>query len=247
MASIIISGRRAFLSSIGAAALFTTKGLFAETLKETPNVTEGPYYPDKMPLDTDNDLLLVNDSITPAVGTVTWLTGRVMTSAGSPVRNAFVEIWQCDANENYRHSSYQDNGRMDPNFQGYGRYLTDSTGRYVFRTIKPVSYYDLRLKLRRAPHIHAAVSQNGKRILTTQLGIRGDHENQGDLVFKGLQPEVLETLLKDFTPVPGSRIGELTTDFDLVLGRAAMEDEDGVLRGGIGGAVFPAEMKRRQR
>ena len=75
MPSIVIPGRRAFLGSIGAAALFTTKGLFAEALKETAAVTEGPYYPDKMPLDTDNDLLLINDSITPAVGVVTWLTG----------------------------------------------------------------------------------------------------------------------------------------------------------------------------
>ena len=139
MPSIVIPGRRTFLGSIGAAALFTAKGLFAEVLNETAAVTEGPYYPDQMPLDTDNDLLLINDAITPAVGVVTWLTGRVLTSAGSPVRNAFVEIWQCDANENYRHSTYQVNGRQDHNFQGYGRYLTDSSGRYIFRTIQPVT------------------------------------------------------------------------------------------------------------
>lgn len=37
-------------------------------------MTEGPFYPDKMPLDTDNDLLIVNDSITPAVGEVTYVS-----------------------------------------------------------------------------------------------------------------------------------------------------------------------------
>src|SRR5687768_4725276 len=47
-----------------------------------------------MPLDTHNDLLTINDAITPAVGQFTHLTGRVLTATGQPIRNAFVEIWQ---------------------------------------------------------------------------------------------------------------------------------------------------------
>jgi protocatechuate 3,4-dioxygenase beta subunit len=244
MASIIIPGRRAFLGSIGAAAFFTTKGLFAQALKETAAVTEGPYYPDRMPLDTDNDLLLINDAITPAVGVVTWLTGRVLTSAGSPLRNAFVEIWQCDANENYRHSTYQTNGRVDHNFQGYGRYLTDSTGRYIFRTIQPVTYYDLRLKVQRAPHIHVALSQNGKRVLTTQVSIRDHKDNLTDMVFKALKPEAMATIVTDFTPLPGSRMRELAATFDVVLGKTAIEDDNGVWGGGIGKKVFQPRQAR---
>src|SRR4030095_15905241 len=90
--------RRQFLQSLGAGgalALFTQRGLFAEALelRPTATTTEGPFYPDKMPLDTDNDLLIINDAITPAVGQVTHLTGRVLTMTGQPVRNAFVEIW----------------------------------------------------------------------------------------------------------------------------------------------------------
>jgi protocatechuate 3,4-dioxygenase beta subunit len=53
--------RRTFLASAGL-AFFATRGLFAEELAGTPSRTEGPFYPDKLPLDTDNDL------ITPAVG-----------------------------------------------------------------------------------------------------------------------------------------------------------------------------------
>src|SRR4051794_14706015 len=155
MASIIVPGRRAFLGSIGAAAFFTTRGLFAEELTATAATTEGPFYPDKMPLDTDNDLILVNDSVTPAVGDVTWLSGRVLTGAGQPLRNAFVEIWQCDTSQSYLHSAGH-NEVVDGNFQGYGRYLTDSTGRYVFRTIKPVPY--TLQKQFRAAHIHIAIS-----------------------------------------------------------------------------------------
>ena len=88
-------GRRAFLGTLllGAAA-FTTRGLFAEELARTPPQTEGPFYPDKLPLDTDNDLLIVNDAITPAVGEITHLSGRILDAKGNPVRNALVEIWQ---------------------------------------------------------------------------------------------------------------------------------------------------------
>ena len=57
------------------AALFATPGLFAEQLTETSPVGEGPFYPDTLPLDTDNDLLLINESITPAVGEITHLSG----------------------------------------------------------------------------------------------------------------------------------------------------------------------------
>lgn len=40
-------------------------GLFAEELTRTPAQTEGPFYPNKLPLDTDNDLILINDKLTP--------------------------------------------------------------------------------------------------------------------------------------------------------------------------------------
>jgi protocatechuate 3,4-dioxygenase beta subunit len=56
------------------AAAMTTPGLFAEELSRTARQTEGPFYPNKLPLDTDNDLLIVNDALTPAVGKVTHLS-----------------------------------------------------------------------------------------------------------------------------------------------------------------------------
>ena len=64
--------RRSFLRRLGlGAALFTVPGAFAEHLMRTPRQTEGPFYPDKLPLDTDNDLIIVNDGVTPAVGEIT--------------------------------------------------------------------------------------------------------------------------------------------------------------------------------
>src|SRR5256885_4809288 len=109
--------------SLGAAAYFVP-GVFAEELSRTPRLTEGPFYPDKLPLDTDNDLIIVNNSVTPAVGEITHLTGRILGTSGVPVRNAIVEIWQVDHNGIYLNSRDTNNGgKRDTNFQGYGRFL----------------------------------------------------------------------------------------------------------------------------
>src|SRR5579872_2439842 len=77
------NSRRHFLraAALGAAA-FTVRGAFAEELVRTPRQTEGPFYPNHLPLDTDNDLLIINDSITPGVGEVTYLSGRILDARG---------------------------------------------------------------------------------------------------------------------------------------------------------------------
>src|SRR5277367_604391 len=86
------ASRRRFLHQLGlGAALFTVRGAFAEELaRKTPWVEEGPFYPPGLPLDTDNDLIIVNDSITPAVGEITHLSGRILDVNGKPIRNALV-------------------------------------------------------------------------------------------------------------------------------------------------------------
>src|ERR1043165_2179652 len=133
--------RRTFLRSMAAGtALFAVPGAFAELIR-TPRQTEGPFYPDKLPLDTDNDLIVVNDALTPAVGEITYLSGRVLARRGGPVRNGLVEIWQCDGHGLYLHSGSKNPGHeRDPNFQGFGRFLTGSSGEYIFRTIQPMPY-----------------------------------------------------------------------------------------------------------
>jgi protocatechuate 3,4-dioxygenase beta subunit len=208
--------RRRFL---GAAAMggvfFNTPGLFADELTRirTPRQTEGPFYPDKLPLDTDNDLLIVNDSITPAVGEVTHLSGRILDANGNPVRNALVEIWQVDARAVYIHSRCPNQDNRDSNFQGFGRFLTASSGEYYFRTIKPVPYPG------RTPHIHFKIKKGSKELLTTQCYIKGDSHNARDGVFRGIRDsQQRASVLVDFTPMKDSRIGELAARFDIVLG-----------------------------
>lgn len=208
------TSRRAFLGtvSLGAAA-WMTPGVFAEELQRTPAQTEGPFYPDKLPLDTDNDLLIINDAITPAVGAVTHLTGKILDAKGQPVRNTLVEIWQVDQHGVYIHSGDRRQDQRDKNFQGYGRFLTSSTGEYYFRTVKPVAYPG------RTPHIHFKVSKSSKELLTTQCYIKGEARNNKDMIFRELRtPADQKALLVDFVPMKNSRAGELTARFDMILG-----------------------------
>jgi len=206
--------RRDFLGSVvvGAAA-FTTPGVFADELIRTAWQAEGPFYPNKLPIDTDNDLLIINDAVTPALGEITHLSGRILNSRGTPVRNATVEIWQVDNNGAYIHSGSDNRNERDRNFQGFGRFLTGSTGEYYFRTIKPVAYPG------RTPHIHFAVKFKGYKRFTTQCYIKGEPRNKRDFLLQRVRsPKARGSIIVDFAPIKESRIGELTAQFDIVLG-----------------------------
>jgi protocatechuate 3,4-dioxygenase beta subunit len=206
--------RRHFLrgAALGTAGLFVP-GVFAQELVRTPAQTEGPFYPDRLPLDTDNDLIVVNNALTPAVGEVTHLTGRILGSGGSPVRNALVEIWQVDNHGVYLHSRSDNAERRDRNFQGFGRFLTGTSGEYYFRTIKPVPYPG------RTPHIHFKVKRGGKELLTTQCYVKGHAGNARDGIYRGLRdPKSRDAVTVAFAPMKGSKIGELAAKFDIVLG-----------------------------
>ena len=223
--AIASSDRRRFLRQVGLgslAVMFHVKGAFADELTRTPAQTEGPFYPDKLPLDTDNDLIVVNETITPAVGEITHLTGKILDAQGDPIRNALVEIWQCDANGAYLHSGTGNRENRDGHFQGFGRFLTGSTGEYYFRTIKPVPYPG------RTPHIHYKIKRAGKELLTTQCYIKGEPRNEQDGIFRSLRDsKARDALLVEFAPMKKSRIGELTAQFNVVLGLTPESDATG--------------------
>ena len=206
--------RRAFMGGMSAGLVaFHASGAFAEELTRTPKQTEGPFYPDKLPLDTDNDLLMINDTIDAAVGEVTYLSGRILDASGSPIRNAVVEIWQVDHHGAYLHSGSGNRDKRDAHFQGFGRFLTGRTGEYAFRTIKPVPYPG------RTPHIHVAVKVPKQEKFTTQCYVKGHPGNAKDGVLRSIRDDkARESLLIDFAPIKASKIGELAAQFDIVLG-----------------------------
>ncbi len=210
------STRRGFIAAMAAGgAFFTRKGAFAQALTLTPSTTEGPYYPDRLPLDQDNDLIVLNDSVTPAIGTVSWISGRVLDRAGSPVRNALVEIWGADDLGSYIHSNGINRaaGRRDANYQGYGRFQTASNGEYLFRVVKPGLYPG------RARHMHLKAGYPGGATLTTQLLIEGERENAGDQVLNEVRDAAQRaSIVRPWVAIPDSPVGALATTFDIALG-----------------------------
>ena len=95
--------------------------------------------------------------------------------------------------------------KYDTNFQGFGRFLTGSTGEYYFRTIKPVPYSG-----RPAAHIHFKVWTKNEVRLTTECFVKGYAGNERDGIYRrAMQSKGGKMLPVDFTPVKDSKIGEL--------------------------------------
>ena len=171
--------RRAAAAALVALPFFRT-GAHAQApqpLRATPRQTEGPFYPVQIPQDSDADLLRNGTQRYPE-GDAAWVEGTVRDLQGQPVAGAQVEIWQCDHAGHYHHPG--DRGSADPRFQGFGRVTVGSDGRYRFRTIRPVPYTG------RTPHIHVKVRLERRELLTTQLYVEGDPNNERDFLWRNL-------------------------------------------------------------
>jgi protocatechuate 3,4-dioxygenase beta subunit len=201
--------RRRFLGLLAASAA-AAPAAAAGTLAATPRQTAGPFYPQTLPLDADNDLVRVAGREQPAGGRTANVYGTVMDGEGRGIAGARVEIWQCDANGRYHHPDDTNPATPDENFQGYGTTVTDAEGRYRFRTIRPVSYPG------RTPHIHYRVTTPSDDQLTTQLYVRGDPGNASDGIFRRVGDRQ-DLVLADFVPSADDS-AELMARFDLVFG-----------------------------
>ena len=207
--------RRNLLKSLLASSLACSADLaLAHNLMATPAQTEGPFFPDKLPLDQDNDLTLIDGHQAPAAGEITDLTGRILDLNGKPLAAVTIEIWQVDHNGHYIHSA-DAGAKNDAHFQGYGRFETGQGGQYRFRTIKPVVYPG------RAPHIHVRLRKGGRELLTTQLYVQGHPLNERDGVLRGMRDSSQRaSLMVPFLPAKQRR-SELAARFDIVLGSTA--------------------------
>ena len=118
------------------------------------------------------------------------VTGRVLSTAGTPIPDALLDVWETDENGLYEQ---QDPGQPEMNLRG--KFRTDSEGRYCFVGIKPVSYAipddgpvgQLLRTLGRHPfrpaHIHLLISAEGFAPVTTHLFVKGDPYLDSDAVF----------------------------------------------------------------
>jgi protocatechuate 3,4-dioxygenase beta subunit len=179
-------------------------------LLPTPRQTEGPFYPDVLPGDLDNDLVKIEGVAREAGGEILRLTGRALRADGQPLEGAVVEIWQCDQTGRYIHSRDGGPGGNDQGFQGIGRAAVASGGGYVFRTIRPVAYTG------RTPHIHAKVYAANGRQLTTQIYVAGEPGNARDRLYRGLSPDAQRRVTMALVPGPAGF--DWSGNFDFVVG-----------------------------
>ncbi len=178
--------RRRSLRLVATAALIALPALHLRAAthsgprRPTPAQTEGPFYPDKLPSDSDADLL-ANGALRYGKGQAAWVEGTLTDADGRAMSGASIEIWQCDQDGRYHHP--RDGGQADPAFQGFGRVTADAEGRWRFRTLRPVAYSG------RTPHIHAKIKLGTRELLTTQLYVQDDPGNARDGVWRRLSAE----------------------------------------------------------
>ena len=153
------------------------------------------------------------------------VAGRLLDENGRPVPSALIEVWQANSAGRYRHQADAHPAPLDPNFDGYGRTLTDPEGRFQFTTIKPGAYpWRNHPNAWRPAHIHFSVF--GPAILTrlvTQMYFPGDPLLPFDPIFNSIaDARARDRLIATFdweNTVPEHALGYR---FDIVLrGREA--------------------------
>ena len=163
----------------------------------TPEQPKGPFYPVVDQLDKDSDLVVIAGQSRSALGEVILIQGKVTDQFCQPVVGALVEIWQACESGRYNHPSDTNTAKLDPNFQYWGKAVTDQNGSYIFRTILPGAY-PAREDWIRPPHIHFKVSQRGYKELITQMFFSGEKLNQQDLIFQDLSKEEQQLVVVEF-------------------------------------------------
>jgi protocatechuate 3,4-dioxygenase beta subunit len=146
---------------------------FDSTLSEIT----GPTFGHNIIGELDNDL--IHNFAKPgesAIGQRIIIHGHVLDENARPIPNVLVEFWQANAGGRYRHKREGYLAALDPNFGGCGRCLTDSEGRYRFRTVKPGAYpWPNGANDWRPAHIHFSIFGSGfAQRLITQMYFEGD-------------------------------------------------------------------------
>jgi protocatechuate 3,4-dioxygenase, beta subunit len=144
----------------------------SQTLSEITGPVFGPGDIDPI----DNDLLRNFAKSGDPIGERIIVHGRVLDEDGRPVPGTLVEIWQANAGGRYRHRKDTYLAPIDPNFGGCGRTMTDASGGYAFRTVKPGAYpWRNFINSWRPAHIHLSVfGRSFSQRLITQMYFEGD-------------------------------------------------------------------------
>jgi hydroxyquinol 1,2-dioxygenase len=160
----------------------------------TENTVLGPFYVHGAPeIENGGDMAKGWD------GEPTYVSGRVLSTDGKPIRGALLDMWQSDTEGRYDVQHRDSSGRQ---LRAWLR--TDEHGRYRFRTIKPTAYPvptdgpvgRILERMGRHPmrpaHLHFIVSAAGYETVVTHVFVEGDPYLESDVVFAVKNSLVIE-------------------------------------------------------
>ena len=168
----------------------------------------------------DHDLILNYAKTGEPVGERTIVHGRVLDENGRGVPNTLVEVWQANAGGRYRHKNDTYLAPIDPNFGGCGRMITDETGAYAFRTVKPGAYpFRNHVNSWRPAHIHFSLFGSGfAQRLITQMYFEGDPLIPRDSILNTIpDPAARQRLVAPLDLNASVPLDSLAYRFDIVL------------------------------
>jgi len=156
---IFIRNTALFAVSVSASGFIRFNGTNYEGDCETTTDILGPFYRPNAPLRAD--MRIAGD-----IGQKVVLSGQIKhKDCTTPLKNACVELWHCDAKGVYDNAS--------PDFKYRAKTYCDDKGNYRFESILPVPY-DVGDGTIRPAHFHMMITAEGYQALITQLYFSGD-------------------------------------------------------------------------
>jgi protocatechuate 3,4-dioxygenase beta subunit len=169
---------------------------------------------------TAEDIACLTPGAPRAIGQYIEVTGRLVDEDGAPLPGSMIEIWQANSAGKYIHEMDRHEAPIDPNFTGLARLVTDTEGRYKFRSIKPGAYPVTESDWWwRPPHIHFSIfGPSWMNRFITQIFFPGEPLNETDLLLNAVHdPEARDRLIFENTPTVVGAVNFLTFRRDFVL------------------------------
>jgi protocatechuate 3,4-dioxygenase alpha subunit len=171
--------------------------------RQTPSQTVGPFFAIGLSRPSQSQNVLVNDL---THGERVSIEGTVFDGAGQSVEDALIEIWQANAHGRYRHALDTGPAPLDPDFFGFGRCPTDSSGAFRFDTVKPGAIHGGDGK-RHAPHINVTVFARGMLVHAFTRMYFADDPLETDPTLALVDLSRRDTLVGERTVHRGGRVG----------------------------------------
>ena len=148
----------------------------------TPSQTIGPFHRIMVPWEGGAEL------VSPDHPGAIRIEGRVLDGAGKPVDDSVVELWQANVHGRYAHTEDTREVPLVTGFDGFGRAITDSQGRFSIVTVKPGCVPGPGESVQ-APHISLSVFARGllKHLVTRIYFADEAVANRNDPVLQSIE------------------------------------------------------------